>query len=101
MPARRKHYDSVTLIELDRRTEEFVRATSARALPLVRGTTPTSFADACSCSKEEKATDARAKGFSDPGHEHGASIKCPSIYEALRKKGMSKEKAARISNSRC
>jgi len=33
-----------------------------------------------------------------PGHEHGSSIKDPEQYEALRDEGMSKEKAARISN---
>lgn len=30
---------------------------------------------------------------------HGSSIKKPKIYEALRSKGMSKSKAAAISNS--
>lgn len=29
---------------------------------------------------------------------HGNSIKAPRVYEALRRKGMSKTKAARISN---
>jgi hypothetical protein len=29
---------------------------------------------------------------------HGKSIKCPNIYEALRRKGHSKRSAARISN---
>jgi hypothetical protein len=33
-----------------------------------------------------------------PGRDHGASIKDPEQYEALREKGASKEKAARISN---
>jgi hypothetical protein len=33
-----------------------------------------------------------------PGHYHGKSIKNPHTYEALRRKGMSKSKAARISN---
>ncbi len=33
-----------------------------------------------------------------PGHEHGSSIKDSEQYEALRDEGMSKEKAARISN---
>jgi hypothetical protein len=33
-----------------------------------------------------------------PGKEHGPSIKDPDQYEALRKEGMSKEKAARIAN---
>jgi hypothetical protein len=33
-----------------------------------------------------------------PGHDHGKSIKDPEQYEALRDEGMSKEKAARISN---
>lgn len=34
-----------------------------------------------------------------PGHKHGKSVKWPKVYEALRRKGMSKKKAARISNS--
>jgi hypothetical protein len=34
-----------------------------------------------------------------PGHDHGPSIKNPKIYEALRKKGLSKQRSARISNS--
>jgi hypothetical protein len=34
-----------------------------------------------------------------PGKSHGPSIKDPDRYDALRDKGMSKEKAARISNS--
>lgn len=34
-----------------------------------------------------------------PGHQHGASIKDAEQYEALREDGMSKEKAARISNA--
>jgi hypothetical protein len=34
-----------------------------------------------------------------PGHEHGNSVKDPEQYEALRDEGMSKEKAARISNA--
>jgi len=33
-----------------------------------------------------------------PGHEHGPSIKKADEYEALKKEGYSKEKAARISN---
>jgi Rho termination factor, N-terminal domain. len=33
-----------------------------------------------------------------PGKDHGPSIKDPDQYEALRDEGMSKEKAARISN---
>lgn len=33
-----------------------------------------------------------------PGKDHGSSIKDPDQYEALRDEGMSKEKAARISN---
>jgi hypothetical protein len=33
------------------------------------------------------------------GKKPGPSIKSPKAYEALRDKGMSKEKAARISNS--
>jgi len=34
-----------------------------------------------------------------PGREHGPSVKDPEQYEALRDEGMSKEKAARISNA--
>jgi len=34
-----------------------------------------------------------------PGHRHGNSIKKPRVYEALRRKGYSKSKAARISNA--
>ncbi len=34
-----------------------------------------------------------------PRHQHGSSIKDPEQYEALRDEGMSKEKAARISNA--
>jgi HK97 family phage portal protein len=33
-----------------------------------------------------------------PGGKHGPSIKCPDIYEALRRKGKSKKNAAQISN---
>jgi hypothetical protein len=36
-----------------------------------------------------------------PKGRHGPSIHCPDIYEALRRKGYSKKKAAKISNSRC
>ena len=34
-----------------------------------------------------------------PTKQHGPSIKDPEQYEALRDEGMSKEKAARISNA--
>lgn len=34
-----------------------------------------------------------------PGQRHGPSIKDPEQYEALRDDGMSKQKAARISNA--
>jgi hypothetical protein len=34
-----------------------------------------------------------------PGGKHGPSVKDPDQYEALRDEGMSKEKAARISNA--
>ncbi len=34
-----------------------------------------------------------------PGKKSPKSIKKPNVYEALKKKGMSKEKAARISNA--
>lgn len=33
-----------------------------------------------------------------PGPGHGPSIKNPRVYEALRRKGYSKGKSARISN---
>ena len=33
-------------------------------------------------------------------HPHCTSVKWPTMYRALRKRGMSKEKAARISNER-
>ena len=35
-----------------------------------------------------------------PGKDHGPEIKKPDMYESLRDDGMSKEKAARISNAR-
>jgi hypothetical protein len=35
-----------------------------------------------------------------PGHSHGKSIKRPAVYEALKRKGYSKSKAARISNAK-
>lgn len=35
-----------------------------------------------------------------PGGKHGQEIKKPQMYEALRDEGMSKEKAARISNAK-
>lgn len=34
-----------------------------------------------------------------PGKDHGPEIKKPDMYESLRDDGMSKEKAARISNA--
>jgi hypothetical protein len=34
-----------------------------------------------------------------PGKKHGPSVKDPEQYEALRDEGMSKQKAARISNT--
>ena len=34
-----------------------------------------------------------------PGKDHGPSVKDPEQYEALRKQGESKEKAARIANT--
>jgi hypothetical protein len=33
-----------------------------------------------------------------PGKDHGPSVKDPDVYEALRREGASKEKAARIAN---
>lgn len=41
---------------------------------------------------------ARKKRASKKGGRHGPSIKNPSTYEALRDKGMSKTRAAKISN---
>jgi hypothetical protein len=35
-----------------------------------------------------------------PGKDHGPEIKKPEMYESLRDEGMSKEKAARISNAK-
>lgn len=40
----------------------------------------------------------RKKRGSKRGGKHGPSIKNPDTYEALRRKGMSKTRAARISN---
>ena len=34
-----------------------------------------------------------------PGKSPGPSIKKPKVYEALKKEGMSKEQAAKISNA--
>ncbi len=34
-----------------------------------------------------------------PDKKHGSSVKNPDTYEALRDKGMSKQRAARISNA--
>jgi hypothetical protein len=34
-----------------------------------------------------------------PGRSPGPSVKKPKVYEALKKKGMSKSRAARISNA--
>jgi Rho termination factor, N-terminal domain len=43
--------------------------------------------------------DLRATKEADlPGRKHGPSIKDPEQYEALRRQGASKERAARISN---
>jgi hypothetical protein len=36
---------------------------------------------------------------SRPGKSHGSSVKNPKQYERLRDKGMSKERAAAISNA--
>jgi len=35
-----------------------------------------------------------------PGHQHGKSIKNPKVYEALKRAGYSKSKAAAISNAK-
>jgi hypothetical protein len=34
-----------------------------------------------------------------PGRRHGPSIKRPAVYEALRRRGLSKTRAAKISNA--
>lgn len=34
-----------------------------------------------------------------PGRKHGPSIKRPKVYEALRRRGLSKSSAAAISNA--
>jgi hypothetical protein len=34
-----------------------------------------------------------------PGKKHGPSVKKPKTYEALKKKGTNKSRAARISNA--
>ena len=34
-----------------------------------------------------------------PGKKHGSSVKNPDTYDALRGKGMSKQRTARISNA--
>jgi hypothetical protein len=44
-------------------------------------------------------TQFRDGGWSVPGKQHGPSVKKPKTYEALKKKGMSKSRAARISNA--
>jgi hypothetical protein len=41
----------------------------------------------------------RAGGGNVPGKSPGPSVKKPKTYEALKKKGMSKSRAARISNA--
>ena len=41
---------------------------------------------------------AKTEAISKGPNRHGKSIKCPDIYEALRREGASKEKAAKISN---
>jgi hypothetical protein len=43
--------------------------------------------------------ESRTGGISVPGKKHGPSVKKPKTYEALRDKGMSKSRAARISNA--
>lgn len=80
--------DSATLIAKDKAEAEANKANKAMPV-LARGEMPVTI------------TDAKKKFFEDPGSDHGPSIKCPDIYEALRRKGYDKEKAARISNSKC
>jgi hypothetical protein len=43
--------------------------------------------------------ESRSGGANVPGKKHGPSVKKPKTYEALRDKGMSKSRAARISNA--
>lgn len=80
----RHDMDSATLILADQIEAERNRNHEAKPIPHA-GSTKT-FGDA----KRE---------FSDPGSKYN-SILNPAMYEALRKKGYSKEKAAKISNSR-
>jgi hypothetical protein len=40
-----------------------------------------------------------AGGTNVPGKKHGPAVKKPKTYEALKKKGMSKTRAAKISNA--
>lgn len=93
MPRQRQQMDSATLIARDALEAAQQGSSFKPALARTQFDSAPQFNDG--------VTTARRREFIDPGHEHGASIKCPSIYEALRKKGYSKEKAARISNSRC
>lgn len=81
----RHDMDSATLIEQDR-----IEAAKERAdggANIVMRHTDIQFGD----SVEDAA-------FTDPGKKY-ASIKKPKVYEALKKKGYSKGKAARISNA--
>src|SRR4029077_1251624 len=85
----RKHMDSPTLFARDRAEAEREGGSGFRQA-LVRAN-----------DGNMQLNDSMTSTFSDPGKGPGPSIKCPAIYEALKKKGYSKEKAARISNSKC
>ncbi len=85
MPRPQRDLDSATLIERDRLEAERNKHNKAKPV-LARGA---------------MIADAKRVEVTDPGSDHGPSIKCPDIYEALKRKGYSKEKAARISNSKC
>jgi hypothetical protein len=82
--------DSASLFAADKRAAEENRKNRAAPLarPLPRATMPVDLNDA-------RIT------FNDPGRSPGPSILCPEIYEALRRKGYSKERAAKISNAQC
>lgn len=56
--------------------------------------------DEASAATEEAAAQAEgtSRTLTRPPNKHGPSIKCPDIYEALRRKGKSKKNAAQISN---
>lgn len=79
----RKHLSSAEWFDIDKVEAE--EAKLQRPYPILAPQTPDLMTD---------------RAFSDPGHNHGPSIKNPRVYEALRRRGYSKSKAAAISNSK-